>query len=65
MKQNEKTLSMYHFPTLLTPLPFVRCTTEEITDCTNEAAKGAGKALRNLRSCFFYFMFYCFSNFIK
>ena len=28
-------------------------TTEEISDCTNEAAKGANKAPRNLLSCFF------------
>ena len=53
MNRNEKTFSMYHFPTLLTPLPFIRFTAEEITDCTNEVAKGAGKALRNLSSCFF------------
>ena len=33
-------------------IPF---TTEEITDCSNEATKGANKASGNLPSCFFLF----------
>ena len=32
-------------------------TTEEITGCTNEAAKGANNAPRNPPSCFFYNVF--------
>ena len=47
---------------LLTPLPIRLFTTEEITGCTNEAANNVG---RNPPSCFFYFMFYCFSNTIN
>ena len=45
-------LSIYLLPILLTPLSLVSVTTEEITGCTNEAAKGANKAPRNLPSCF-------------
>ena len=44
---------MYPLPALLTPLPLVPFTTQEITGCTNEAAKGANKAERNPPSCFF------------
>ena len=44
---------MYPLPTLLTPLPLKPFAYEEITGCTNEAAKGANKASRNLPSCFF------------
>ena len=33
---------------------WVPFTTEEITGCTNEAAKGANKAGKNLPYCFFY-----------
>ena len=47
MEQNEKLLSIYPFPALLTPLPLIPFTIEEITGCTNEAAKGANKAPRN------------------
>ena len=43
---------MYPLPALLTPLPLIPFTTEEITRCTNEAAKGANKAPRNPPSCF-------------
>ena len=32
---------MYPLPTLLTPLPLMALTLEEITSCTNEGAKGA------------------------
>ena len=44
---------IYSLPALLTPLPIIPLTTEEITGCTNEAAKGANKSPRNLSSCFF------------
>ena len=44
---------MYPIPALLTPLLLIHFTTEEITGCTNEAAKGANKVPRNLPSCFF------------
>ena len=56
---------MYPLPALLTPLPLIRFTTEEITGCANEAAKGAIKAPKNPPSWFFYLMFYCFSNYIN
>ena len=46
-------LTIYPLPALLTPLPLIPFTTEEITACTNEAAKGANKALINSPSCFF------------
>ena len=39
------------FPAPLTPLPVIPF--EEITGCTNETAKSANKAPRNLPSCFF------------
>ena len=42
--------SIYPLSALLTPLPPMPFTTEEITGCTNEAAKGANKAPRNLPS---------------
>ena len=42
-----KFLFVYPPPALLTPLPFIRLTTEEITGCTIEKAKDADKASRN------------------
>ena len=47
-------LSTYPHPAPLTPLPLIPFTTEEITGCTNEAAKGANKAPRDLSSCFLF-----------
>ena len=44
MEQNLKCLSICPLPALLTPLPLIPFTIEEITGCTNEAAKGAKKA---------------------
>ena len=44
---------MYPLPALLTPLPLMPFTFEEITSCTNEMAKGANKVPRNPPSCFF------------
>ena len=38
---------------LLTPLPLIPFTIDEISGCTNEAAKSATKAPRNPPSCFF------------
>ena len=46
---------MYPHPILPTPHSLILCTTEEITGCTNEAAKGGNKSPRNLLSCFFLF----------
>ena len=46
-------LTTYALPALLTPLPLIPFTTEEITSCTNEAAKGGNKAPRNPPSLFF------------
>ena len=46
-------LPIYRLPALLTPLPLIPFTTEEITGCTIEAPKGANKAPRNPPSCFF------------
>ena len=47
---------MYPLPALLNALPIIPLTTEEITGCTNEAAKGANKATGNL----FRFFISCF-----
>ena len=44
---------MYPLSAFLTLLALIRFTTEEITGCTNEAAKGTNKAPRNLPFCFF------------
>ena len=44
-------LSIYSLPALLTSLPRIPFTNEEITGCTNEAAKCAKKAQRNPPSC--------------
>ena len=43
---------LYPLPAFLTPLPIIPFTTEEITGCTNEAAKGANKVPRNPPSYF-------------
>ena len=44
---------MYNFLALLTPLPEMPFSTEEIICCTNEAAKDANTAPTNPSSCFF------------
>ena len=49
----QKVLFIYLHSVLLTPLPVIPVSTEEITDCNNEGAKGANKAGRNPPSCFF------------
>ena len=56
---------MFPLLALLTPIPCIPLTTEEMTGCTIEAAKGANKTPRNPPSCFFLFNFYCFSNSIN
>ena len=48
-----KFLLIYPVPFLVTPLPLMAFATEEITGCTNKAAKVAHRELRNLLSCFF------------
>ena len=53
MEQNEKHLSIYPLPALFTPLLLIPITLEEISGCTNEAAKCANKAPWNTRSCFY------------
>ena len=40
-------LSIYPVSAILTPLPLIPFTTEEITGCTIEVTKGARKARRN------------------
>ena len=52
---NKKFLFIYPLPSLLTLPSLIAFTTEEITGCTNEAAKGANKAPRKSLSCFFLF----------
>ena len=47
LKGRSLTKNFYSVPALLTPLPLIPFTTEELTGCTNEAAKGANKALLN------------------
>ena len=53
MEHNGKFFTIYPLSALLPPLPLIPFTTEEITGCTNEAAKGANKTPRNPPSCFF------------
>ena len=48
---------MYALPALLTPLPLIPFTTEEITGCKNEAATSATKAQKNPSSYFFILCF--------
>ena len=44
---------MNSLPALLTPLPLIPFTIEEITSCTSESTNGASKAPGNLPYCFF------------
>ena len=46
-------LFIYPISALLSPLPLIPFTTEEITGCTNEVAEGIEKAGRILPPCFF------------
>ena len=43
-------------------LPLIPFTTEQITGCANEMAKGANKAPRNPTSCFFISCFTVFKT---
>ena len=43
---------LFHLKDFISPLPFILFTTQEITGCINEAAKGANKTPRNLPSFF-------------
>ena len=54
MERNQRFLLISLLPALLTPPPLISFTTEEITGCTIEAAKGANKAPRNPPSFFFF-----------
>ena len=47
---------MYPLLALVTSCPLIPVTTEEITGCTNEAAKGAKKASKNLPSCLLFYV---------
>ena len=51
MERNEKFLSIYPLPALLTPISLIPISTEKITGCTNNDPKGATP--RNLPSWFF------------
>ena len=62
MEQNYRFLSIYPLPALLMPLPLIPFTTEQITGCTNETAKGANKAPRIPTSCFFISCFTVFET---
>ena len=57
MEWSLKFLSKYLLPVFLTPLTLIHFTTEEITSCTNEAAKGTNKTPINPPSCFFVLYF--------
>ena len=46
-------LFIYPISALLSPLPLIPFTTEEITGCTNEVAEGIEKTGRILPPCFF------------
>ena len=46
-------LSIYPVSAILTPLPLIPFTTEEITGCTIEVTKGANNARRNQHHWFF------------
>ena len=53
MNRNQTFLFIYALPALLTPLPLILFTTNEITGCTIEAAKGANNSPKNPPSYFF------------
>ena len=44
MQRNEKCLSIYILPALLTPVPLIAFTSEKITCCANETAKSASRS---------------------
>ena len=55
MEQIEKIVIMYPFPALLSPLPLISFTTEEITGYANQAAKVANRVTTNPPFCSFLF----------
>ena len=56
----------YILSAFLPPHPLILVNVEDITGCTNEAAKGADKAQRNLFFfLFFVYFVFCFSNYIN
>ena len=55
----------FRLQALLTPLPLIPFTTEEITVCAVEAARDANKTPRNQPSCFLFHLLCCFSNSIN
>ena len=59
MKENEKllTMSLHPLPILLTAIPLIPFTTEEVTGCTTKTAKGVNKEPKNLLACFFLYFF--------
>ena len=59
MEPNEKFLFTNPPSALLTPLPLIPFTTEEIIGCGNEVAKGAKKAGRNYLFGFIFYVLLC------
>ena len=50
MQRNEKCLSIYLLPALLTPVPLIAFTSEKITCCANETAKSASRNSTKFKS---------------
>ena len=51
-------MSLHPLPSLLTAIPLIPFTTEEVTGCTTKTAKGVNKEPRNLLACFFFFFLF-------
>ena len=54
-------MSLHPLPILLTAIPLIPFTTEEVTGCTTKTAKGVNKEPRNLLACFFFFSISAFT----
>ena len=50
-------MSLHPLPILLTAIPLIPFTTEEVTGCTTKTAKGVNKEPKNLLACFFLYFF--------
>ena len=50
MQRNEKCLSIYLLPALLTPVPLIAFTSEKITCCANETAKSTSRNSTKFKS---------------
>ena len=50
MQRNEKCLSVYLLPALLTPVPLIAFTSEKITCCANETAKSTSRNSTKFKS---------------